>query len=56
MNNQIMIILEEDRDMKKCILLLLIIFSVLGLAGCSKDNGEQTTTGYAEFAVSETET
>ena len=42
--------------MKKCILLLLIIFSVLGLAGCSKDNGEQTTTGYAEFAVSETET
>ncbi len=42
--------------MKKCILLLLIIFSVLGSAGCSKDNGEQTTTGYAEFAVSETET
>ena len=37
--------------MKKCILLLLIIFSVLGSAGCSKDNGEQTPTGYVSDEV-----
>ena len=42
--------------MKKWILLFLTILSVLAAAGCSEDNDEQTPTGYAEFAASETET
>ena len=37
--------------MKKWILLFLTILSVLATAGCSKDNGELTPTGYASEEV-----
>ena len=42
--------------MKKCILLFLTIFAVLGTVGCAQNKSELTPTGYAEFATSETET
>ena len=34
----------------------LTMLFVMAVAGCSEDNDEQTPTGYAEFAASETET
>lgn len=42
--------------MKKWILIFLTMLFVMAVAGCSEDNDEQTPTGYAEFAASETET
>lgn len=37
--------------MKKCILLFLTIFAVLGTVGCAQNKSEMTPTGYASDEI-----